>query len=120
MAPEPEIRVIRAERRQITRTASCSDNAPATTAAAASPIECPITAPGWTPLDLSAAASATCIAKIVGCTRSMPLTGSGSEIASVTEKPDSSAMRGSSSAMAAANAGSLARSCAPIPAHCEP
>ena len=45
IAPEPAIVAISRERRQITRTPSSSDSAPATTAAAASPIEWPITAP---------------------------------------------------------------------------
>ena len=45
----------------MTRTPSSSDSAPATTAAAASPIEWPITAPGCTPYDLIVAASATCM-----------------------------------------------------------
>ena len=37
------------ERRQMTRTPSSSDSAPATTAAETSPRECPMTAPGCTP-----------------------------------------------------------------------
>jgi len=49
MAPEPAMRVISFERRQMTRAPSCSVSAPATTAAADSPIECPMTAPGRTP-----------------------------------------------------------------------
>ena len=49
IAPEPAMRDISRERRQMTRTPSSSDSAPATTAAAASPSECPITAPGRTP-----------------------------------------------------------------------
>ncbi|CFR84209.1 Uncharacterised protein [Mycobacterium tuberculosis] len=49
MAPAPAMRVISFERRQMTRAASSSDSAPATTAAADSPIECPTTAPGRTP-----------------------------------------------------------------------
>ena len=43
------MRDISRERRQITRSPSSSDRAPATTAAAASPRECPMTAPGRTP-----------------------------------------------------------------------
>ncbi len=49
IAPEPAMRAISRERRQMTRTPSSSDSAPATTAAAVSPRECPITAPGRTP-----------------------------------------------------------------------
>ena len=49
IAPPPDSRHMSRERRQITRTPSSSDKAPETTAAAASPMECPITAPGWTP-----------------------------------------------------------------------
>ena len=47
--PPPDNRHMSRERRQITRTPSSSDRAPETTAAAASPIECPMTAPGCTP-----------------------------------------------------------------------
>jgi len=49
IAPAPAIFVISRERRQITRAPSSSDSAPATTAAADSPSEWPITAPGRTP-----------------------------------------------------------------------
>ncbi|SHW95315.1 Uncharacterised protein [Mycobacteroides abscessus subsp. abscessus] len=49
MAPEPDTLSIRFERRQITFTPSASDSAPETTAAADSPIEWPMTAPGCTP-----------------------------------------------------------------------
>jgi hypothetical protein len=50
----------------------------------------------------------------------MPLTGAPSDIASVTENPDSAAISGSSFATAAAKAGSAASSPTPIPAHCDP
>ncbi|PQM48666.1 hypothetical protein C1Y40_01120 [Mycobacterium talmoniae] len=60
------------------------------------------------------------MANTVGCTRSIPVTVSGADIAAVTEKPDSAAISGSSAATVAANTGSPASSCAPIPAHCEP
>ena len=66
------------------------------------------------------AASATCMVKRVGCTRSIPVTVSGADIASVTENPDSRAISGSASATVAANTGSFASSSAPIAAHCEP
>ena len=74
----------------MTRTPSSSDSAPATTAAAASPSECPMTAPGAHPVGLHRRRPArpawrTC----VGWTRSMPVTVSGADIASVTENPDS-------------------------------
>ncbi|COZ00276.1 Uncharacterised protein [Mycobacterium tuberculosis] len=49
MAPAPAIRVISADRRQMTRTPSSRQSAPATTAAADSPSEWPMTAPGATP-----------------------------------------------------------------------
>ena len=49
IAPEPAMVAISLERRQITLMPSSSDSAPATTAAAASPNECPMTAPGTTP-----------------------------------------------------------------------
>ena len=67
-----------------------------------------------------AAASATCIANRTGWTRSIPVTVSGADIASVTENPASRAISGSTSAMHAANAGSFASRPAPIAAHCEP
>ncbi|RFZ14506.1 hypothetical protein DSM43518_00480 [Mycobacterium marinum] len=66
------------------------------------------------------AASATCMVKMVGCTRSMPVTVSIAVIASVTEKPDSAAISGSSSATVAAKTGSLASRSAPMAFHCEP
>jgi hypothetical protein len=120
IAPEPAMVDIRRERRQMTRTPSSSDSAPATTAAAASPIEWPITAPGCTPYDFIAAASATCIVKMAGWIFSMPVTDSSAEIASVTENPDSSSISGSAAATVAANTGSADSSSAPIPAHCDP
>ena len=114
------MRDISRDRRHITRTPSSSDNAPATTAAATSPMECPMTAPGVTPYDFIVAASATCMVNSVGWIRSIPVTVSGIDIASVTENPDSRAISGSASATVAANTGSLANRPAPIPAHCEP
>ena len=108
------------ERRQMTRTPSSSDSAPATTAAAVSPIECPITAPGRAPCAAMVAANATWMANTVGCTRSMPVTTSGAVIASVTENPDSAAINGSNRAIVSANTGSLASRSVPICAHCEP
>ena len=120
IAAEPAIVDINRERRQMRRTPSSSDSAPATTAAADSPIEWPITAPGRTPYDLIVAASATCMVKMVGCTRSMPVTVCAAIIASVTENPDSVAISGSNCATVAANTGSLASRSAPIAAHCEP
>ncbi len=114
------MRVISFERRQMTRTPSSSESAPATTAAADSPSECPITAPGRAPYAFIVAASATCMANSVGCTRSIPVTFSGADNDSVTENPDSPAISGSISAMVAANTGSLASRSAPIAAHCEP
>ncbi len=66
IAPEPAIVDISRDRRQITRTPSSSVSAPATTAAAASPIEWPITAPGCTPYALIVAASATCMVNSAG------------------------------------------------------
>ena len=73
----------------MTRTPSSSDSAPATTAAAASPSECPMTAPGRTPYAFIVAASATCMVNSVGWIRSIPVTVCGADIASVTENPDS-------------------------------
>ena len=66
------------------------------------------------------AANATCMAKMVGCTLSIPVTVCGAVIASVTENPDSAEITGSSAAMVSANIGSLARNSAPIAAHCDP
>ena len=66
------------------------------------------------------AARATWTANTVGCTRSIPVTTSGDDSASVTEKPDSSAISGSSVAIVSANTGSEASRPAPMPAHCEP
>ena len=66
------------------------------------------------------AASATCMANSVGCTRSIPVTVSAADSAAVTENPDSRAITGSISAMVAANTGSVASRAAPILGHCEP
>ncbi|CFE36071.1 Uncharacterised protein [Mycobacterium tuberculosis] len=66
IAAEPAIVAISFDRRQMTRTPSSADSTPATTAAADSPIEWPITAPGRTPYAAIVAANATCIAKMVG------------------------------------------------------
>ncbi|CAM4075713.1 hypothetical protein MYBA111488_00595 [Mycobacterium basiliense] len=104
----------------MTRTPSSRESAPATTAAATSPKEWPMTAPGRTPYDFIVSANATCIANRVGCTRSIPLGVSCAVMAAVTEKPDSAAISGSSAAMVAANTGSFASRSAPIVAHCEP
>ncbi len=120
MAPPPDSCRHSSERWQMTFTPSASDSAPATTAAAASPIECPMTAPGVMPWAVMVAAIPTCMAKVVGWILWMPSTVSGASIASVTEKPDSAAISGSISAILAAKAGSLASSSAPIAAHCEP
>ena len=79
-----------------------------------------MTAPGRTPCDFIVSASATWIAKIVGWTRSTPVSCSGADIASVTEKPDSAATTGSIAATVAANTGSVANNSAPIPAHLDP
>ena len=49
IAADPAMVSINFERRQITLMPSSSDRAPETTAAADSPIEWPITAPGMTP-----------------------------------------------------------------------
>ena len=120
MAPLPEIRFISRDRRQITRAPSSAESAPATTAAAASPIECPITAAGRTPRASIAAASATWTANIVGWIRSMPDSMPGAVIASVTENPDSCETTDSIFAIVSANTGSVRNSCVPISSHCEP
>ncbi len=90
IAPEPAIVDISRERRQITRTPSSSDSAPATTAAAASPDRVANDGTRRTPYALIVAASATCMVNSVGWIRSIPVTVSGAEIALVTENPDSS------------------------------
>ena len=64
--------------------------------------------------------SANCTAINTGCTRESPLTGSPSASTCCSENPTSSTNTGSISATAAANAGSSASNCRPIPAHCEP
>ncbi|CAM5640306.1 hypothetical protein SCANM63S_07944 [Streptomyces canarius] len=61
-----------------TRSASSSDRAPATQAAAISPCECPTTTSGRTPTDSHTAASPTITAKLAGCTTSTRRSSSGS------------------------------------------
>ena len=120
IAPVPAILPSRAERRQMTRTPSSSDSAPATTAAATSPMEWPMTPAGSTPWARQVAARAICMANRTGCTRAHPVTGSPVRTMSRTENPASPEMRGSTSVRAAAKAGSCFSRPRPIPGHCEP
>ncbi len=70
MPPRPASTVIARLRRATTRAPSSSDSAPATTAAAISPCECPATASGRTPAASHSAASDTITAHSTGCTTS--------------------------------------------------
>ncbi len=117
IAPRPEIRRNKPLRSQITRAASDNDNAPATYAAATSPIECPTTAAGTTPHDRHNAANPTSTANNTGCTTSIP---SGTDSPSNTSTNDQS----TNSANAAAhspntprNTGSERANSRPIPHH---
>ena len=71
IAPCPLTRLSSRLRRQITVAASSSASAPATYAAATSPMLCPTTASGSTPHERQSAASATSIANSTGCTTSI-------------------------------------------------
>ncbi len=103
----------------MTFTASLSGSFPATTAAAISPIEWPMTAEGTTPYDSQTRASATCTAKIAG----IDSMGSGLRPSSMScqiENPASSTSSGSRSSMASAKAGSSSSSRVPISGRCDP
>ena len=108
------------ERTAITRTPSATPSAPATTAALISPIELPTTAAGRAPYDRQSAASATCMPNSATCVAATPSAGEPVATSSRSENPASRRTCGSSSSIAAANAGSSASSRRPIPAHCEP
>ncbi len=121
MAPWPASRRIRRLRRQITAQASRRLSAPATRAAAVSPMLCPTQTSGRTPASPSAAASETSIAHSAGCTWSIAV---GNSLASVsnssTDQPSSSRMAASQAVISARNAAERASSPRPMPSHCEP
>ena len=71
IAPWPAIRRNSRLRRQMIRAASVKDSAPATCAAATSPMLWPMTATGSTPRLRHTAASATSMANSAGCITSM-------------------------------------------------
>ncbi len=108
IAPCPASRDINRERVAITFNPSAGLSAPATTAAVTSPIECPITASGSTPYERHNAVNANCIPTKTGWMRSIPRTSSPDANTSRSENPTCSRKTGSSSATAAANAGSVA------------
>lgn len=114
------MRVSSRDRRQITRAPSATLSAPATTAAATSPMECPITAAGRTPCARHSAASPSCMANSTGWMRSQPTSSSPARSAARTENPVSARISGSTSAIVAANAGSTTSRSRPIPGHCDP
>ena len=104
-------------------TASASVSAPATYAAATSPMLWPTTASGTTPHACHSAASATSIANSTGCTTSIRSSRdvvSDAVSSASTEKSASAAIAPSHASSAARNAGSSVSSCRPIPSHCAP
>ncbi len=120
MAPPPTRRVSRRDRRQMTRTPSSTVSAPATTAAATSPIEWPTTAPGVTPYDFHVRASAIWMANRTGMASAGPSGLRPSSSSAQRSGPPSSANRPSRSSMASAKAGSSSRRRCAMPARCAP
>ncbi len=119
MPPLPATSRSSTERRQTSRAPCSRVSTPAVTAAAISPTEWPITASGCTPAARQVAASATCIAKIIGWITSTGCSAS-LAIAARSETPSSSVKIGSRVSITPANTGSPAASPRPIPTHCEP
>jgi hypothetical protein len=93
---------------------------PATTAAATSPIEWPMTAAGRSPCARHSSASATWTPKITGwATHGESRTASGSSWAR-SERSPCSRISGSRRSIAAAKAGSASSSRRAMPGHCDP
>ncbi|GLZ28440.1 hypothetical protein Lesp02_06300 [Lentzea sp. NBRC 105346] len=113
MPPRPAILRNARLRNATTRAPSSSDNAPATTAAAISPCECPTTASGSTPYDRHSAASDTITAHNAGCTTSTRSTSSRSNSTNGASASAHSPIR-------AANTGEDSNNSRAIPTHCEP
>ena len=103
----------------MTRTPSAGVSAPATTAAATSPIEWPRTAAGRSPYERHRAASATCRPKVSGWATAIRWS-AGSRRPSRRLTPLSARKSGSSSSTAAAKAGSVSSSRRPIAGQCAP
>ena len=120
IAPCPDSRDISRDRVAMTLSPSATERAPATTDAATSPIEWPMTASGCTPWERHSWVSASCMPTSTGWIRSMPVTCCPSAMTCCSENPTCSTNAGSISATAAAKAGSSTISWRPIPSHCEP
>src|SRR5580692_9988056 len=102
------------------RAASCSDNQPATAAAASSPCEWPTTTFGCTPQDCHNPASETLTANSAGCTTSIcsSLGASGDpRNASHTDHSTKGASASSHASIYAAKTGERSSSSSAIPSH---
>ncbi len=119
IAPLPATSRSRIDLRQISREPSLRVSAPATTAAAISPTEWPITAAGSKPCSRHTSASATCIAKIIGWMTSTAASSSPTSTARGVN-PISAANISPTLSIVRPNAGSVARRSRPMPTHCDP
>ncbi|CAM5517806.1 hypothetical protein SGRIM128S_08435 [Streptomyces griseomycini] len=123
MPPPPDRARSALERRAMTRAPSWRDRPPATTAAAISPWECPITAVGLTPLARQRAARASIMAQEAGwttSTRSRPGASSWPRRTAVRDQSTKGARAVSHSSITRANSGEESSSAVAMPAHCEP
>jgi hypothetical protein len=102
------------------RAASSNDNAPATTAAAISPCECPTTAAGSTPNERHNAANDTITANNTGCTTSTRPNATESPNTSRNDQPTNGANASSHASIDSANTRDESHKPKPIPTHCEP
>ncbi len=119
IAPLPATSRSRIDLRQISREPSLRVSAPATTAAAISPTEWPITAAGSKPCPRHTSASATCIAKIIGWMTSTAESSSPTSTARGVN-PISAANISPTLSIVRPNAGSVASRSRPMPTHCDP
>ncbi|CDR03857.1 predicted protein [Streptomyces iranensis] len=109
------------DRSATTRAPSSNDNAPATTAAAISPCECPTTAAGDTPHPRHTSANDTITAHKAGCTtstRSNP--GPSPRNTPVNDQSTNPDSADSHSANRRANTGEQSSNSTAIPTHCDP
>ncbi len=118
--PRPASRVSTRDRNATTRAPSSRDSAPATTAAAISPCECPTTASGSIPHDRHNSANDTITAHNTGCTTSTRPNKSASSSTSANDQSTNGSNAAAHSDNRPANTGDSPASSRAIPTHCEP
>ncbi|QHF95430.1 hypothetical protein DEH18_17930 [Streptomyces sp. NHF165] len=107
-------------RNATTRAPSSNDNAPATTAPAISPCECPTTADARTPNDSHTAANDTITAHNTGCTTSTRPNATPSPNTSNNGRSRYGSNAPAHSPIRAANTGDVSSNSTAIPTHCDP